>query len=89
MFRVRLIKDWKKLEHLSIEEWLTKLCGKKVYNVVLRPLVNSKFSEYAPNVSAVWMWKNLYYVVVPVKKVGKKNLVILKEVLVVRSSNGE
>ncbi len=59
VFRVRLIKNWKKLEHLSIEEWLTKLCGKKVYNVVWRPLVNSKFSEYAPNVSAVWMWKKL------------------------------
>ena len=32
-----------------------KIMWKKVYNVVWRPLVNSKFSEYAPNVSAVWM----------------------------------
>ena len=56
---IRLIKDWKKIEHLSIKEWLEPLCGKEAYKVVWEPLVNSKFSIYSEDVSAVWMWKKL------------------------------
>ena len=59
VFQVRRVKDWKTIEHLSIREWLEPLCGKKVYEVVWEPLINSKFSEYAERISAVWMWKKL------------------------------
>ena len=60
VFQVRRISDWKNIEHLSIREWLESLCGKRVYQVVWEPLVNSKFSVYAESVSAVWMWKKLF-----------------------------
>jgi len=56
---VRRVKDWKKIEHLSIREWLEPICGKKVFSVVWEPLLNSKFSLYAEEISAVWMWKKL------------------------------
>lgn len=59
VFQVRRIKDWYKIEHLSIREWLESLCGKRVYSVVWEPLINSKFSIYAEAVNAVWMWKKL------------------------------
>lgn len=59
VFQVRRVTDWKMIEHLSIREWLEPLCGKKVYQVVWEPLINSKFSEYAEKISAVWMWKKL------------------------------
>jgi protoporphyrinogen oxidase len=59
VFKVRRISDWKHIEHLSIREWLEPLCGKRVYQVVWEPLVNSKFSVYAEAVNAVWMWKKL------------------------------
>jgi len=59
VFQVRLIKDWRKIEHLSIREWLEPLCGKAVYETVWAPLVNSKFAVYAEDVNAVWMWKKL------------------------------
>lgn len=59
VLKVRRIKDWKSIEHLSIREWLESLCGKNVYRVVWEPLITSKFSIYAEAVNAVWMWKKL------------------------------
>ena len=56
---VRYVKDWRKIEHLSIEEWLRPLCGQKVYDIVWKPLVDSKFGIYSNEISAVWMWKKL------------------------------
>ena len=59
VIKVRNIKDWTSIEHLSIREWLESICGKNVYRVVWEPLVSSKFSIYADSVNAVWMWKKL------------------------------
>lgn len=59
VFQVRRIKDWRQIEHLSIEQWLVSLCGQTVYDIVWKPLVESKFSVYSDVVSAVWMWKKL------------------------------
>jgi protoporphyrinogen oxidase len=59
VFQVRLVKDWKSIEHLTIRDWLVGLCGEEVYRVVWEPLVNSKFSNYSDRVNAVWMWKKL------------------------------
>lgn len=56
---VRRVKDWRKIEHLNIREWLEPLCGKSAYNVVWEPLIVSKFSKYAEQISSVWMWKKL------------------------------
>lgn len=59
VFQVRRIKDWKKIEHLSIREWLEPLCGKSVYRLVWEPLIEAKFSVFSESVNAVWMWKKL------------------------------
>jgi protoporphyrinogen oxidase/uncharacterized protein YndB with AHSA1/START domain len=59
VFQVRLVRDWRKIEHLSIKEWLEPLCGKKVFQVVWEPLIKSKFSVFAEHISAVWLWKKL------------------------------
>lgn len=59
VFQVRRIKDWERIEHLSIREWLEPLCGTSVYKIVWEPLINSKFSIFSEKVSAVWMWKKL------------------------------
>lgn len=57
--RARRVKDWKELENLTAKEWLTKLGGKKVYEVVWEPLLKGKFGPYAETVSAVWFWNKL------------------------------
>lgn len=59
VLRVRSVKDWKSIENLSISEWLVPLVGQKVYSTVWEPLVSSKFSVFANDISAVWMWKKL------------------------------
>ena len=59
IFQIRRIKDWKSIEHLSIREWLEPLCGRAVYQIVWEPLIQAKFSDYAEEISAVWMWKKL------------------------------
>ncbi len=59
VFKVRRVKDWKTIEHLSIREWLEPLCGEQVYKVVWEPLVKAKFSIFSELVTAVWMWKKL------------------------------
>jgi len=59
VFRVRQIKDWRSIEHLSIREWLEPLCGKEAFRVVWEPLIRAKFSIYADQISAVWFWKKL------------------------------
>jgi len=59
VFKVRQIKDWKTIEHLTIREWLEPLCGKNVFRIVWEPLIESKFSIFADAVNAVWFWKKL------------------------------
>ncbi len=55
----RRIKNWKRLESKSAEEWLIGLFGRKVYEVVWEPLLIGKFGEMAPAISAVWFWNKL------------------------------
>ena len=57
--RARRVKDWKRLENLTAEEWLRQMGGDKVYEVVWEPLLRGKFGEYASQVSAVWFWNKL------------------------------
>jgi protoporphyrinogen oxidase len=59
VFRVRMIKDWRSIEHLTARDWLRSLSGQRAYEVVWEPLIRAKFSVHAANVNAVWMWKKL------------------------------
>ncbi len=59
VFQVRMYKDWRKVEHLNVPEWLVPLCGKRVYNVVWGPLIDAKFSIYKDDVTAAWFLKKL------------------------------
>lgn len=41
---VRLVKDWKKLEHITAKDWLIKICGKQGYKVVWEPLLKESLA---------------------------------------------
>lgn len=56
---VRKIRDFRLIEDKSIEEWLSPLVGKKVFDIVWKPLIQAKFGRYSEEVSAAWMWKKL------------------------------
>lgn len=50
------IKDWKKMEQLTVEEWLIKWSGKGTYEKFWKPLLMAKLGESYINVSAVFIW---------------------------------
>ena len=57
--RARGVKDWKKLEELTAEEWLIRIGGRNVFRVVWEPLLKGKFGPFASSISAVWFWNKL------------------------------
>ena len=57
--RARRVREWEELEDLTAEEWLIRLGGREVYDVVWRPLLKGKFGQYADEISAVWFWNKL------------------------------
>lgn len=56
---VRWLKSWKRLEKISARDWLIKIGGKQVFEIVWQPLLIGKFGKYAEKVSAVWIWNKL------------------------------
>lgn len=57
--RARRVNDWMALEKLTAAEWLRKLGGDRVYEIVWEPLLKGKFGPYADKISAVWFWNKL------------------------------
>ncbi|GGY01804.1 NAD(P)/FAD-dependent oxidoreductase [Streptomyces hiroshimensis] len=58
--RAQRVRDWRLLEHRTAEEWLVSLGGRRVYDVVWRPLLEGKFGDHAAEVGATWMWTKLH-----------------------------
>ena len=57
------IKDWRRLEKISVEDWLLKISGKSTYEKFWKPLLLAKLGESYKRVSAVFIWsyiKRLY-----------------------------
>jgi protoporphyrinogen oxidase len=57
--RARRVRHWQELEGLTAEQWLVRLGGREVYEVVWKPLLEGKFGSYASEISAVWFWNKL------------------------------
>ncbi|MGZ6346535.1 MAG: NAD(P)/FAD-dependent oxidoreductase [Anaerolineales bacterium] len=57
---LRLTNNWKALEKYTVDEWLSKWAGEKVYKLMWEPLVIGKFGEhYYKQVTMAWMWARL------------------------------
>ncbi|PZO39809.1 MAG: hypothetical protein DCF19_13015 [Pseudanabaena frigida] len=50
------IKDWKKLEKISVSEWLTRWSGKHTFEKIWLPLLRSKLGENYKKASASFIW---------------------------------
>jgi protoporphyrinogen oxidase len=59
VLKARRIKNWRELDALTAEEWLIKLCGRKVYSTVWEPLLRGKFGPYSKEISVTWIWNKL------------------------------
>lgn len=56
IINIKLIKNYKKLEKVTAEEWIKSRYGKNVYEKVWEPLLISKFGENKDKISMAWLW---------------------------------
>ncbi|MGW8251560.1 MAG: NAD(P)/FAD-dependent oxidoreductase [Anaerolineales bacterium] len=57
---LRFIGNWRPLEHTTVDAWMRKWAGDRVYELMWEPLMLGKFGErYARQVNMAWMWARL------------------------------
>jgi len=57
---LRLTNNWKPLEKVTVDAWMRKWAGDKVYTMMWEPLVLGKFGEHwYRQVNMAWMWARL------------------------------
>ncbi len=55
----QLVRDWHRLEGVSVEAWLVGLSGRRAYENVWRPMLKGKFDGSFDEVPATYMWSRL------------------------------
>ena len=59
--RVRRIKDWRKLENVTADDWLREHSGKGPYDVFWGPMLRGKFGEEQyDKVGMAWVWGKVH-----------------------------
>ena len=48
--------DYDRLEEVPIEDWLVRLCGRRTWEVLWRPLLDSKFDGRYDDLPATYLW---------------------------------
>jgi protoporphyrinogen oxidase len=57
---LRLTNNWYPFERTTVDAWMRKWAGEKVYEMMWKPLVVGKFGErYYKQVNMAWMWARL------------------------------
>jgi protoporphyrinogen oxidase len=56
VMRCARMKDWQSLEAITVENWLTTMCGRCTYEAFWKPLLLAKLGEHYKRVSAVFIW---------------------------------
>jgi protoporphyrinogen oxidase len=59
MLRARRLASPESIQHLTIEEWLTRLCGRSTFEKIWLPLVRSKLGEDYRTTSATFIWATI------------------------------
>jgi protoporphyrinogen oxidase len=59
IFYASRVKDWKALEKISVEDWLTKLSGKRTFEKMWKPLLKAKLGEAYKETSAAFIWSTI------------------------------
>jgi protoporphyrinogen oxidase len=57
---LRLTNNWQPLEKFTVDAWMRKWAGDRIYELMWEPLVVGKFGEtYAKQVNMAWLWARL------------------------------
>lgn len=59
IFFASRVKDWKALEKIPVEDWLTKLSGKTTFEKMWKPLLKAKLGEAYKETSAAFIWATI------------------------------
>ena len=55
--RLRRMKDWRKVEDITADEWIRRNAGEAVYDIFWGPMLRGKFgAEYYKQVGMAWVW---------------------------------
>lgn len=58
---LRLTRNWQALEKTTVDAWMRKWAGDKVYESMWEPMMIGKFGEeYAKVVNMAWLWARLH-----------------------------
>ena len=57
---LRLSNNWQALEKTTVDAWMRKWAGKRVYESMWLPLVEGKFGPYSKDVNMAWLWARLH-----------------------------
>lgn len=58
---IRLTRNWKPMERITVDNWMRKWAGETAYNLMWQPMLDGKFGErYARLVNMAWMWARLH-----------------------------
>ncbi len=57
---LRLTNNWRPLEKTTVDAWMRRWAGDRVYERMWLPLVEGKFGPYAREVNMAWLWARLH-----------------------------
>jgi protoporphyrinogen oxidase len=55
----QFVKDWRKLESVSVEKWLLRWSGRRTFENIWRPMLKAKFDGGFEDTPATYIWSRL------------------------------
>lgn len=59
IFYASHVNNWKRLEKITVEKWLTRLSGHKTFEKIWRPLLKAKLGDAYKETSAAFIWATI------------------------------
>ncbi|MFO8036425.1 MAG: NAD(P)/FAD-dependent oxidoreductase [Anaerolineales bacterium] len=57
---LRLTKNWRPLEKTTVDAWMRKWAGDRVYETMWEPMLKGKFGPHYLDVNMAWMWARIH-----------------------------
>ena len=57
---LRLTNNWQALEKTTVDAWMRKWAGEKVYELMWEPMLIGKFGPYYKDVNMAWFWARIH-----------------------------
>ena len=55
----QFVRDWRRLEGIRVDEWLTHLSGRRTFGSIWRPMLKAKFDGGFEDTPATYIWARL------------------------------